>query len=544
MAVYRARGQASETLGEFEAARADYEAALALARSSLDQHAEWQALLDLGMLWAARDHDRAGEYYQHALGLARGMDDAALVAQSLNRVGNWYVNGEQPLEGLRYHDEALAVFRRLGDRAGLAQTQDLLGMANLMRGDLVRSAGHYLEAIALFRELDDRQGLISSLASLVICNGSGQADTNVAAASDRDEFIRGADAALRLARDMGWRSAEAYVLFQLAYSWGLSGHLARALECGRSAVAIAEEIEHGEWLAAAHSAVGLVLLNLVALPEARGHLERGFATASEIGSLLWLRVLAGFLTAVCVAQGDTARAEAALAAAIGQDTPMETLGQRGTWCACAELALHQGDAGRALEIADRLIASAANTSTERPVPRLWKLRGEALAALGRVAEAESALVVAREAAEAQGERARLWRIHAALGKLYLAERRREAAQHELAQARAVIGELAADIPDESLRLGFVRGATATLPSAPAPSPRSAAKQAYGGLTQREREVVVHIAQGRSNRAIAEKLVVSERTVETHVENIMSKLGFASRTQIAAWAVEKGLVGIT
>ena len=58
---------------------------------------------------------------------------------------------------------------------------------------------------------------------------------------------------------------------------------------------------------------------------------------------------------------------------------------------------------------------------------------------------------------------------------------------------------------------------------------------------REREVAALIAQGKINREIAEVLVVSERTVESHVGNIMFKLGVHSRRQIAAWAVEKGLV---
>ncbi len=49
-----------------------------------------------------------------------------------------------------------------------------------------------------------------------------------------------------------------------------------------------------------------------------------------------------------------------------------------------------------------------------------------------------------------------------------------------------------------------------------------------------------IAQGKSNREIADILVVGYRTVEAHVSNILSKLGFTSRAQIAAWAVEKGL----
>ena len=64
-----------------------------------------------------------------------------------------------------------------------------------------------------------------------------------------------------------------------------------------------------------------------------------------------------------------------------------------------------------------------------------------------------------------------------------------------------------------------------------------------GLTPREREVVVLIAQGKSNRAIAEVLVISEKTAERHVANILSKLSFHSRTQIATWAVAKGASSI-
>lgn len=66
------------------------------------------------------------------------------------------------------------------------------------------------------------------------------------------------------------------------------------------------------------------------------------------------------------------------------------------------------------------------------------------------------------------------------------------------------------------------------------------KEKFGGLTPREREVAVLIAQGKSNPEIAEQLVVSERTVTTHVSNILSKLGFTSRTQIASWATAKRL----
>jgi non-specific serine/threonine protein kinase len=57
------------------------------------------------------------------------------------------------------------------------------------------------------------------------------------------------------------------------------------------------------------------------------------------------------------------------------------------------------------------------------------------------------------------------------------------------------------------------------------------------LTRREREIAEQVAKGHTNRRIALELTVSQRTVEGHVEKIMTKLGFSSRTQIAAWATE-------
>jgi len=58
------------------------------------------------------------------------------------------------------------------------------------------------------------------------------------------------------------------------------------------------------------------------------------------------------------------------------------------------------------------------------------------------------------------------------------------------------------------------------------------------LTRRERQVADLVARGLTNREIAETLVISQRTAEGHVERILSKLGFGSRTQIAAWVAEQ------
>ncbi|MFG2663142.1 response regulator [Streptomyces sp. NPDC048387] len=62
----------------------------------------------------------------------------------------------------------------------------------------------------------------------------------------------------------------------------------------------------------------------------------------------------------------------------------------------------------------------------------------------------------------------------------------------------------------------------------------------GSLTEREREVLGLIADGRSNREIARALVLSEKTVKTHVSNILMKLDLSDRTQAALWAVRHGI----
>jgi ATP/maltotriose-dependent transcriptional regulator MalT len=189
---------------------------------------------------------------------------------------------------------------------------------------------------------------------------------------------------------------------------------------------------------------------------------------------------------------------------------------------------------------DRLIASTLNLSRERAIPCIWKSRGEALAALHQTAEAEATFQAARETASARGAIPLLWRIHVALGKLYQAQRRYDDAANAFSMARTIVAELATSIPDERLRDNFVQRANALMP-APAPlTPRRAAKAAFGGLTARECEVAALVGQGKSNREIANDLVISERTVEHHVTNILSKLGLNSRAQVAVWAVEKGL----
>ena len=68
--------------------------------------------------------------------------------------------------------------------------------------------------------------------------------------------------------------------------------------------------------------------------------------------------------------------------------------------------------------------------------------------------------------------------------------------------------------------------------------RATERPSTGVLTRREREVAELLGQGLSNKEIAGQLVISQRTAEGHVEHILTKLGFSSRTQVVRWLTEQ------
>jgi NarL family two-component system response regulator LiaR len=91
-------------------------------------------------------------------------------------------------------------------------------------------------------------------------------------------------------------------------------------------------------------------------------------------------------------------------------------------------------------------------------------------------------------------------------------------------------------PDIARRLmQAISAETATSDQKPAPLPKE-----LQDLTDREREVLEYIAEGLSNREIAEKMVISEKTVKTHVSNVLDKLGLEDRTRAAIWALKHGM----
>jgi len=506
------------------------------------------------MLWAARDYDRAGEYRRQALEVSRALGDDGLVARSLNRVGNWHVNLDDPATGLPHHEEALALFERLNDGPGVAETVDLIGMAHHIAGDQRAAAVSFERALALFAARNDRRGLANALTLLSLSGPSHHvsATTPFATVGGRDELAE--LRALRLTREIGWRAGEAFVGFTLADSLAWRGEYDRAIPMARESLALAREIEHLQWTSGAMRLLGVILLDLLAPHLAREQLEAAHQIAGQLGSRLWIRWTAAPLAIARCRTADLAGAEAILenvAPTIAQPddeilailaSPALTLGKRQLWIARGEIALARGDRDLALRIADACLAAerAGTTGRSAGVPRLSLLRAEALIALDRLDEALAALDVARAECEVQSARPLLWKVDAARGDVFRLGRQRRDARFAFDSARIVVQELAAAIPDEQWRARFLEGADAVVPP-PAPmSQARKAREAFGGLTRRERDVARLIAGGKTNKAIAKDLGIGERTVEGHVANALAKLGFASRAQLAAWTVERSV----
>ncbi len=537
--LYRARGQSYELLGEFERARADDEQALAAARSANDGAAEWQALIDLGFLWAGRDYRRVGEFFERATELARTLGRRELIAQSLNRYANWLVNTGAAEEGLQAHRDALLLFEEIDDVKGRADTLDLMGMGYGIHGNIVDCFAAVDRAAELYRSLKDNWGLVSTLSSRGTYSSPTMQDVAYSVFRTMEACRADTGEAIRLAQQIGWPAGQAFAHFTASASAAGFGEFSEAIHHGNESLRIASEIEHEQWLCGAHYTLGQIYVLMHAPDLAIHHLQEALPIANRLGSAWWIGNVSSYLALAYLQTGDPRRARAVLDEALPDGVLLRNMAARRMYWARGELALHEGDAASALAIAQQMIDTTPGPPSDEAIPPVWRLKGRALAALGRNEEAAAALEAARGTAVRRGDRPYLWQVQRDLAAVYDALGRRDDAAAERAASAESAQSLSATIGDERLRDNFLRAAGATQPRR-VPTLRQADKAAFGGLTAREREVAALVAQGKTNRDMADELVLGERTIETHVGNILSKLGFNSRAQIAAWAVETGL----
>jgi DNA-binding CsgD family transcriptional regulator/Tfp pilus assembly protein PilF len=538
--LYLARGQAYETLGDFERARHDYERARAAARIAQDSLIEWQSMIAIGFLWTGRNYEQAEEWFRQALALAKQLADPILHARSLNRLGNWLLNTGHIHKALEVLQEALRLLETSQPSQVMAETLEMLGMATFFMGDPATAVKVYFgQVIELFRVLGDQQGLLSNLAAQALDSAPETIETTYSSLRTRDECVHNAEEALHLARQTNSQAGQAFVEIATTGVLFSFGEFGPALAHAQEALRIATAIEHQEWIAATHGMLGQLYLLLLETDKAAFYLEAGLADAQALGSAIWTKQLTPYLGLTYILRREFSHAEAVLKPIMPRDQKPGNFFERQAARVWGELALAQGEPAVALHIADQLIASAPGDERQ-PIPHLLALKGEALLALKRLPEASEALEEAKRGAEQRQAPSILWRIQRSLGQVYHLLKREDQAHREWNGARDIITKLAATIDETALREHFLRAALSSLPQEKPISQEALTSSKYGGLSAREREVAALVAQGKSNREIAAVLVVSERTAEAHVSNILGKLGLNTRAQIAAWTIEKGL----
>ncbi len=223
------------------------------------------------------------------------------------------------------------------------------------------------------------------------------------------------------------------------------------------------------------------------------------------------------------AEGQVAAAEAAVHRALAETDDPTTRSR--LLPAAVEVLVAAGELDAAVEACDELEVTAASFRSRSLDAVAAHARGTILVAAG---EPEGALPLLRQALEewhtldVPYEAAR---VHVLVGRASRALGDEEDARSEWAAAREVLADLGAD-PDLQRLDRLIAGAT---------------DRDTHGLSARQLEVLRLVAAGRSNREVADALVISHRTVERHVSDIFTKLDVSSRAAATAYAYEHGLV---
>ncbi|MBA3378901.1 MAG: hypothetical protein H0T93_08455 [Chloroflexia bacterium] len=423
--------------------------------------------------------------------------------------------------------EALGVFEKIRDERQAAAALTTLGLDAMIQGDNTAAAACLEDALARFQIVQDPRAAswalrhLSSVAARTgnINRAAALADEGLAIARAEGNQLDVARLLLNLAHAAtlqgdpdraGAMAQEALGLFQAAGDrWGIADAIERlghvSLEQGE--LAHAEEL-----LQASHllfQEVGdpegcvVVLVRLGWLRRAQGlgavaekHIDEGLALARQRENPA--RIASALLAGGALAMDRGDRVAAATAWRESLDIASR-IRDRLAMTAAMEWSAHLAGTGHAPSAA-RVLGAAAAFRTVGRVPMSASIRPEhdRLIALLRQALGDRAFTDAFAAGEAV----------------------------DLDTGRLDAKRLLDDVSEATVPLGM---AISRFPTTPTST-----------LTRREHEVLALLTEGKANRAIADFLCVSERTVESHIRHIYDKLDISSRAAAAAWAVRHGL----
>jgi class 3 adenylate cyclase/tetratricopeptide (TPR) repeat protein len=448
-----ARGQIRSQTGDAEGARADLEAALAGARRAGDRAREGAALSELGYALAgAADYRAAVPMLERALVIAeeRGVtDDRVLV---LARLAILSANDLRLDRALEHADAAMALAAQTGDERLEARALDAMKQITMELGDL-----DGLERVAARLEaIHRRQGDLWYLQFVVFERAYGWM-----ARARWSDAVAGMQEALALNRRIEDRGNEPLYLSSLSRVHRCSGSYGRALELARSAVSLARDLGHAEWIAWSEIQLGAVLLEILRPEEAVPEFERGLAAAEQAGARLHLPRLLGLLALGHGLAGtgwrDPLSRALEVLAEVRVPAGSALLGDGDAYVAAAWSLVLDGRPGDGRRIVEPILEAAGRSGWLEHVA--WSAL---VVAWCHLAEGDPG--AARRGAEralAVAEQARMpapaWRARATLARL--ASSPGEVAAHRAA-AEDVVTRLSQTLVDASMRRGFVERALA------------------------------------------------------------------------------------
>jgi non-specific serine/threonine protein kinase len=394
----------------------------------------------------------------------------------------WFARGPVS-EGRERLTAALAHVGAEAQTVARARGLIAVGRLAFRQGDLALARSYSEEGLSISRDIGDRRGMALSLrilGNMFRMHG----DYATAQAHLEESLSIGrtlGDKATTVVSLLGLGSvAESQGDYAAAHSWYAQG-LTRARESG-------DKIQ----IARALSRLGSLFLAEGDYATAQQLGEEGLALQRATGDKNLRAVLLQFMAAVALQQGAPARAEM---------LARESL----------VLAKELGDIPN---LAACLMTLASVRAARGHLEQATRLCGAIQAFL-----------------EARGSQYR-WPV---------SQREQE---HTLATVRAQLSEADFNAAWEAGRRMTLDEAVALALTEPTEPPTSnlqpPTSKPHFGLTAREREVAMLLAQGLSNREIAESLVIGERTVESHVSSIFNKLSFTRRAEVRRWVKEQGL----
>ena len=453
--------------------------------------------------WIVRGLFAEGEsWFARFLGLSRhGVSDPVLGTALIGRAQLILPN--DPARAEEWARAGLELCQAASLLIWAATAQNVLAETALQTGQLAESAQWAAKALATAREAGNAWNEGYAL---------GTQATLAAAEGRLRQAQQLGEAALEVMRGIDQRWGVARTLLGLGALARLRRDPAGAVDCYQAALPILREIDSRPDIARCLAGIGRVGLDQGQLALARPHLAESLRLSQLTGARTGVaRGLESF-AALCFQEGQDAQGAGGSAGARDGQARLAVLLSAAATALREAAGLPAPPAGRTQQYLD-----AARGLGQEALSELWeegrRLTLDAAVTLA-LTSGPQALPDGDDESGAAGN---------------------EAPGNEVAAGNRAPGEGAHG--NAAAGRGMPLPWATTGAGVPGPLPMALQSQ----LTPREREITALIAQGYSNKGIADELVISPATAARHVANILSKLGFTSRAQIAAWAAGNGLI---